>query len=122
MNNSNLKPFTGANDPRRSNGRPKGRKNLSTIIREFEDENYDWSKIPKKGKKLSEYFKEVGAPWRAIVIAAMLQALKGDNNAREWLRKSAYGNNVDVTTERERRIEAPIIVAKIKPRFNHTDL
>ena len=34
-NISNLKPFTGADDPRRQNGRTKGSKNLSTIVIEL---------------------------------------------------------------------------------------
>ena len=30
------------------NGRPAGSKNLATIIRELEDENFDWSLVPIK--------------------------------------------------------------------------
>ena len=33
--NNNLKPFTGADDPRRQNGRKKGSKNFSTIVGEL---------------------------------------------------------------------------------------
>ena len=34
-NTSNLRPFSGANDYRRQNGRRKGSKNLSTIVEEL---------------------------------------------------------------------------------------
>ena len=36
-NTKNLIPFTGANDPRRQNGRKKGSKNLSTIVGELHE-------------------------------------------------------------------------------------
>ena len=36
-NTENLKPFTGANDPRRQNRRKKGSKNLSTIVGELHE-------------------------------------------------------------------------------------
>jgi len=94
-NEQNLKPFTGADDPRRMNGRPKGVKNLATIIRELENEEFDWSKIPVKDRDKA---KAIGAPWRAKVYTAIAKAYAGDVKAMEWLRKSGYGNSLDLTS------------------------
>lgn len=97
------------------NGRPKGRKSLSTIVSELENEEYNWSRVPTKGPELDEYFKEVGAPWRAIVMAAMLQAINGDKDAREWLRKSGYGDKMD-DKPAETEVVEPLIISTIKKR------
>lgn len=92
---SNLKPFTGADDPRRSNGRPKGSKNLATIVKELENENFDWKYVPIKAKEAA---KEIGSPWRAIVYTAVASAMSGNVKAMEWLRKSGYGDKLDLTS------------------------
>lgn len=114
MNNSNLKPFTGANDPRRHNGRPKGTKNLSTIVRELENENFSWDLVPTK-KKAS--VKRIGSPWRAIVYIVLAKAIDGDIKAAEWLRKVGYGNNLeDEDRFQIRETMEPIIMTHINPR------
>src|SRR5690554_3544401 len=94
-NEQNLKPFIGVDDPRRQNGRPRGAKNLATIVRELENEDFDWSQPYIKQKNLS------GAPWRAIVAVALSQALDGNILASEWLRKAAYGNGSAAVEKRE---------------------
>jgi len=61
--------FTGANDPRRANGRPRGLKNKATQIREARElgnkEHYD-DQAKKRGKKIIDRFykaAEAGQPW-----------------------------------------------------------
>lgn len=77
------------------NGRPKGSKNLSTIIRELENEDFDWSKVPDKQ---SEAIVALGSPWKAITYVAMQNAVKGNVQAAEWLRKSGYGDKMDLSS------------------------
>lgn len=113
-NNQNLKPFTGARDPRRHNGRPKGSKNLATIIRELENENFNWKLISPKQRIA---VRSVGSPWRAIVLTAVSKALDGDIRAMEWLRKTGYENEPPISISIERR--EPLIVSEIKPRFGN---
>lgn len=95
--NGNLIPAS-KGEIRNPNGRPKGSKNLTTIVRELEDENFDWSKMPTQQK---DGVTKLGAPWKAITYVAMERALDGDIRAADWLRKAGYGDKVDVTTQGE---------------------
>lgn len=89
---NNLKPFTRGNDSRRNTkGRPKGSKNLATLIRELEDPDFNWTLIPIKPQHA---LYTTGTPWRAIVYVALAKSLSGDVRAMEWLRRAGYGNKV----------------------------
>ena len=79
------------------NGRPKNRRSLATIVRDLEDEDFDWSNLPIKGKG-KEAIIAMGSPWKAIVVVALGQAAAGSQQARDWLRKSGYGDKLDLTT------------------------
>ena len=93
-------------------GKPKGRKSLSTIVHELEDEDFQWGLLPRAQYELVE---RTGCPWRAIVFAALIKSLKGDLRAAEWLRKISYGNNANAD-DLETEIEQPLIIPEIKPR------
>lgn len=73
------------------NGRPKGSKNLSTIIKELEAEDFDWSLVPIKQKDAAQ---KIGSPWRAIVFTAVAKAYAGDTRAMDWLAKHGYGEKL----------------------------
>lgn len=95
-------------------GRPEGRKNLATIIRDLmEDPDFDWKNVPIKDKDKAM---KIGSPWKAIVHTAMAQAYSGNKDAREWLRKAGYGDKIDVTSE-GKKIQAPLIISTIAPRY-----
>lgn len=104
-------------------GKRKGTKNLATIIRELEDEEFDWSIIPikdqNKMKKLLKDFGPVGSPFRVIVLKALFDSIFGKPaekaSAREWLRKAGYGDKVDVTSD-GKRIQSPLVISTITPR------
>lgn len=107
------------------NGRPKGRKSLSSIVRELEEEEFDWSKFPKGNKELQKFLKDIypiGSPLRAIVYVAILDAMVGKGvekmAAREWLRKAGYGDKLDLTSKGERLRQEPVVISTIKPRNN----
>lgn len=112
---ANLVPFKPGEDERRNmNGRPKGRKNLATIVRELEDEQFDWSVIPGIAEEVQKLLGGMGSPWRAIVMRAAMDAAKGNIKAAEFLRKSGYGDKLDVTSNGE--TIAPKIVSTIVPK------
>lgn len=104
-------------------GRPKGRRSLATIIRELEDEQFDWDRLPFKNnpelQNLVSQLGPMGSPFRAMVYRAMLDSVVGKPaekaSAREWLRKAGYGDKLDITTDGE-KIQSPLIISTIKPR------
>lgn len=79
-------------------GKAKGTKSLATIIRELESEDFDWTHVPIKNK---EAVKQMGTPFKAIVMVALGQAISGDRHAREWLRKAGYGDKLDIVSDGE---------------------
>lgn len=125
-NESNLVPFKEGEDPRRNkNGRPKGSKNFSTIIRELGKEDFNWDKFPKHSNELKDFVEKsipIGSPLRAIVYRALLDAVVGKGieraSAREWLRKAGYGDKLDLTSKGKRILKEPAIIPDIKPRDN----
>lgn len=102
------------------NGRPKGRKNLATLVREMmEDEDFDWSLIPLSGNQ-REWAKKLGAPWKAIIATAANKSMMGDTRAMDFLRKSGYGDRLDVTTN-GKEIQAPLLISVVQPRNVETE-
>lgn len=93
-------------------GRPMGRKNLATIIRELEDDNFDWSILPINQR---DAVAKTGAPFRVVVYKALQMAIEGDIRAMEYLRRAGYGDKLDVTSK-DREIRPPLIVSTIVPR------
>lgn len=82
----NLKPFTGADDPRRQNGRRKGSKNIATLVRSILDEDIDPSLI--HSESLKELLAKNNSPMsymEAIVQSQVLKAAGGDIRAAEWV-------------------------------------
>ena len=118
----NLVPFP-KGESGNPNGRPKGRKSLATIIRELEEESFNWNLFPKHSKQLQEFIDlagPIGSPFRAIVYRAVLDSIVGKGiekvAAREFLRKAGYGDKLDLTSKGERIKQEPIIISAIKPR------
>jgi hypothetical protein len=92
----NLVPFKEGDDPRRNtSGRPLGSKNWSTVVQDLlEDEEL----APKMLTKQPEYFnllkRKDGA--HLIVTAMMGRAMSGDTKAADWLRKTGFGDKIDL--------------------------
>lgn len=92
----NLNPQVAGQPGNPGAGRPKGSRSLATIIRELNENPPDWELMPKAAE-LAERYKNKSA-WEAIVYVAMEQALKGDQQAREFLAKRGYGDKIDFTS------------------------
>ena len=94
----NLKPFTGADDPRRGR-KPKGAKHINTYIQELLADPEFTAKI-RIGYEIKEF---KGAPVKAIIQAQMIKAIEGDTKAFDSLAK--YGWNprqeIDLTSNGE---------------------
>lgn len=82
-NDENLIPAT-KGEVRNPNGRPKGAKNRSTIVRELFE-------IATKQKNVITGAEETLTQEQAITYAMLLKATKGDVNAYKALMDSCYG-------------------------------
>ena len=83
-NINNLKPFTGADDPRRQNGRKKGSKNLSTIVNEFLGTNM--SLTEPINEEIRQYFQNSPTTYaKAVAMAMIIKAINGDVRAATWV-------------------------------------
>lgn len=110
----NLKPFQKgqSGNPK---GRPKGIKNWSTVIQSLlADEDLILKILPSKPTYWDALPAKNGA--NLVVVAMMIKAMEGDNRAADWLRKSGFGDKVDLTSAGERMTTTPVIVSQILPR------
>jgi hypothetical protein len=82
-NEENLKPFGKGNNAN-PNGRPKGSKNRSTIVKELLE-------FASSQKNVLTGEQETLTQEQAITLAMLLKANKGDVNAYKALMDSCYG-------------------------------
>lgn len=78
-------------------GKPKGARSLSTIIRNLleGEDDFNWELLPDNPAELKKKYENT-VPFEAIVYVASGQAMRGDQAAREWLRKAGYGDKLDI--------------------------
>lgn len=108
----NLKPFTGANDPRRQNGRKKGSKNLSTIVGELLWANMSLREPIDEG--LKKYFQNSPTTYaKAIATAMIIKAINGDVRAATWV--SSYTDKALTSEEDEGFFEKTNIIFNVIP-------
>lgn len=58
-NEQNLKPFTGADDPRRVNGPPKGTVHIKTLAKQIFENMDTWDRLPIKDKGQIKQLREM---------------------------------------------------------------
>lgn len=83
---------------RNPNGKPKGTRNLSTIIKGLlEEGELDWDKVPLKGSAdMKQKYGNQG--WEAIMYVAIAQAMSGNIKAMEFLHRAQYGGTDSLVT------------------------
>lgn len=94
-NNTNLKKW----EPGQSGnpaGRPKGSKNWSTVVKGLLEDDKLLAKLKKSGLYCNSSSTSAKTASEAIGIAILVKALEGDVKAAEWLRKTAYGDKVEI--------------------------
>lgn len=76
-------------------GKPRGVKHISTWIQEMaEDEEFS-TYLQDAREGFIEY---KGAPLKAIIKTALVKAVAGDKDAREWLAKYGWRKELDITS------------------------
>lgn len=111
----NLKPFKKgqSGNPK---GRPKGVKNLSTVVQQI---LADEELVDKIVKTKPSYWKDLPAPnaANAIAVAMTIAAMQGDIRAADWVRKTGFGDKLTHEFEdglfQSTRIEVEIVEPKI---------
>lgn len=81
----NLKPFTGANDPRRQNGRKKGQINRRTVIRELLTREIDPSLLLGESTRGWANNLSNRSYLEAVIYTLANQAIGGDTRASDLL-------------------------------------
>lgn len=98
MNKSNLVPFSGKDDPRRQNGRKKGSKNLSTIVKELLEGNM--SLTEPINKEMKDYFSNSPTTYKTAIVKAMIiKAINGDVRAANWVLECENRAEVNASAE-----------------------
>lgn len=115
-NESNLKPFKKgqSGNPK---GRPKGVKNLSTVIQNI---LADEKLVDKVIKQKPSYWKEMPDQnaANAIVMAMAIAAMQGDHKAAAWIAKYGFGDKLVHEFEdglfQSTKIEVEIVQPKLE--------
>lgn len=95
-------------------GKPKGRKSLSTMVRDYLEQDIDWKTVPLKNtEEFREQYGDGLLAGEILVRAAFSEAMgKGGTQAREWLRKSGYGDKLQLGGDEDN--PTPILATLIK--------
>lgn len=110
---ANLSPEAG-----KLGGRPKGSKNWSTVVKELLDDEELFEQLLGSMERKPQWLEKTGTKtlMQAITIAQSLKALGGSHFSAEWVRKTGFGDKIDITSNGETIQVQPLVVSQIKPR------
>lgn len=99
-------------------GRPKGSKNWSTIVQELLNDEELFEKLTQNMERKPAWLQATGTKslMQAVTIAQAIKAMGGSHFSAEWLRKTGFGDKIDITSNGETIKVEPIVVSQIKPR------
>lgn len=99
-------------------GRPKGSKNWSSVVKELLDDEDLFEQLLESMERKPSWLAKTNTKtlMQAITIAQSLKALSGSHFSAEWVRKTGYGDKIDLTSNGETIKIEPIIVSTIKAR------
>lgn len=112
MNQKNLVPFQKGHDERRQNGRKTGSKNVSTIVREVLETDFDDVKFDKIRDLIKKQNSRTAK--EAIVSVITQKALNGDMKSVEWIFKYIDQDESSSQNFFEKPLEIVIIDPKQK--------
>jgi len=99
-------------------GRPKGSKNWSSVVQELLNDEELFNKLTENLKNKPLWLEPTGTKtlMQAVTIAQVLKAMGGSHFSAEWLRKTGFGDKIDITSNGETIKMEPIVISQIKPR------
>lgn len=109
-NHENLVPFQKGYDERRQNGRKRGSKNVSTIVKEILET--DFEEIKSESLKNLIQKQNCRTAKEAIISAITQRALDGDLKSTEWIFKYIERDE----TKNKSFFEGPLQITIIDPK------
>lgn len=99
-------------------GRPKGSRNWSTVTKELLNDEALFTQLLASMERKPAWLATANPKtlMDAITIAQSLKALGGSHFSAEWVRKTGYGDKIDITSGGEKLTIEPVVVSQIKPR------
>lgn len=99
-------------------GRPKGSRNWSTVVQNLLDDEKLFNTLIDNMERKPKWLGPTNTKtlMQAITVAQAIKALGGSHFSAEWLRKTGWGDKIDITSDGERLTMQPIIISDIKPR------
>lgn len=81
-------------------GRPKGIKNWSVIVQNLLGDEELFEKVIASDKNKPAWLDQLKNKnaASAIVVAMQIRAVGGDNRAADWLRKTGFGDKLDISS------------------------
>lgn len=103
-------------------GRPKGSRNWSTVVQNLLDDEELFATLVENMERKPQWLKPTGTKtlMQAITTAQAIKAMGGSHFSAEWLRKTGWGDKIDLTGDVTVRVE-PVIVSEIKSRMPITE-
>lgn len=110
---ANLSPEAG-----KLGGRPKGSKSWSTVVQELLSDEELFDKLTENLKNKPAWLDSTGTKtlMQAVTIAQVLKAMGGSHFSAEWLRKTGFGDKIDITSNGEAITVAPIVISSLHAR------
>lgn len=99
-------------------GRPKGSRNWSSVVKDLLEDEELFQQLLESMERKPAWLKTASPKTMmdAITIAQGLKALGGSHFSAEWIRKTGYGDKIDITSNGETLKMEPVVVSNIKPR------
>jgi predicted methyltransferase MtxX (methanogen marker protein 4) len=99
-------------------GRPKGSRNWSSVVQALLDDEKLFATLLENMERKPAWLEPTGTKtlMQAITTAQAIKAMGGSHFSAEWLRKTGWGDKVDITSGGERIRMEPVVVTHLKPR------
>lgn len=104
--------------PGNSPGRPVGSKSWSTVVKQLLEDEELFNQLLASMERKPKWLETTSTKslMQAITIAQSLKALGGSHFSAEWVRKTGYGDKIDITSNGETITAQPIIISNIRAR------
>lgn len=101
-------------------GRPKGSRNWSTVVQQLLDDDELFATLVENMERKPAWLAPTGTKtlMQAVTIAQAIKAMGGSHFSAEWLRKTGWGDKIDLTSNGETLTNEPVIVSVIRSRAN----